>query len=120
VYYAPRRFYAGNAIERGQVIASRPSDEVVASASPVKTRLTLHVPADAKVTLAGVATKQTGEHRQFATTKLRAGQTWDDYRVVVELNEGGKTLRQERAIKLVGGQDQELTINFDSTQVAQR
>jgi len=100
------------------VIASRPSDEVVAS--NVKTRLTLHVPADAKVTLAGVATKQTGEHRQFATTKLRAGETWDDYRVVVEVSNGGKMLREERTIKLVGGQDQELTIDFDSTQVAQR
>lgn len=92
---------------------------VVASSAPaVKTRLTLRVPADAKVTLSGVETKQTGEVRQFATSKLAAGQTWDDYKVVVETTRDGKTERQERTLTLTGGQDQELAVNFnsDSTQ----
>jgi uncharacterized protein (TIGR03000 family) len=92
---------------------------VIASAPAAKTRLTLRVPAEAKVTLAGVATKQTGEVRQFATSRLASGQVWDDYKVVVELERDGQTLREEREIKLTGGQDQELQVNFDSTQVAQ-
>jgi uncharacterized protein (TIGR03000 family) len=85
--------------------------------------LTLHVPADAKVTLAGVETKQTGETRQFATSKLATGQSWGDYKVVVESTRDGKTLREERTINLIGGEDQDLAVNFagDSTnQVAQR
>jgi uncharacterized protein (TIGR03000 family) len=87
----------------------------------VKTRLTLRVPADAKVTLAGVATKQTGELRQYTTTKLANGQIWNDYKVVVALERNGQTLYEERTLQLTGGQAQELAINFDSSQqLAQR
>jgi uncharacterized protein (TIGR03000 family) len=82
--------------------------------------LTLHVPADAKVTLAGVETKQAGEVRKFSTSRLTAGQVWDDYKVVVELQRDGQVLREERVIKLTGGQAQDLTVNLDSTQIAQR
>ena len=53
--------------------------------------------------------------RQFATTRLAAGQTWDSYKVVVEMNKNGQTLHEERTIKLIGGEAQELSINFDST-----
>jgi uncharacterized protein (TIGR03000 family) len=102
----------------GVVSASRPTT-VVASAPAVKTSLTINVPADAKVSLAGVDTKQSGEVRQFATTRLAAGQTWDGYKVVVEMEKNGQTLHEERTIKLVGGEAQELSINFDSTAVAQ-
>jgi uncharacterized protein (TIGR03000 family) len=81
------------------------------------------VPADAKVTLAGVETKQTGETRQFATSRLAEGQSWGDYQVVVELNRDGKTLREERTVNLIGGQNQDLAVDFpsdSSQQVAQR
>ncbi len=88
------------------------------STPAVKTSLTIRVPADAKITLAGVETKQTGETRQFATTRLAAGQNWDGYKVVVELNKDGQVLHEERTLNLVGGEAQELSINFDSTVVA--
>jgi uncharacterized protein (TIGR03000 family) len=108
--YSSYGYYDG-----GYVRVSRPTTVVVAKAVPtVKTRLTLHVPADAKVTLAGVETKQTGEVRQFATSKLASGQTWSDYTVVVETTRDGKTLREERTLNLVGGQDQDLAIAFTS------
>ena len=64
--------------------------------------------------LAGVETKQTGEVRQFATSKLASGQIWDDYKVVIEMTRDGKTVREERTLKLTGGQDQELAVNFES------
>jgi uncharacterized protein (TIGR03000 family) len=108
----------------GYVVASsRPvTTTVIASSKPViKTKLTLRVPAEAKVTLAGVETKQTGEVRQFATSKLSSGQNWNDYKVVVEVTRDGQTLREERTLKLTGGQDQELAVEFPSetsTQVA--
>jgi uncharacterized protein (TIGR03000 family) len=90
----------------------------VASAPAVKTSLTIHVPAEAKISLAGVETKQSGDVRQFATTRLAAGQTWDGYKVVVEMEKNGQTMHEERTIKLIGGEAQELSINFDSTSVA--
>jgi len=108
-------YYNGGYIVR----SSRPAATVVASSTPaVKTKLTLRVPSEAKVTLAGVETKQTGEVREFATSKLASGQNWNDYKVVVELEQDGKTLREERTLKLTGGQDQQLAVNFetDSTQ----
>ena len=110
--------YAGTRVIYGGVVSSSPSTTVVASAPAVKTSLTIRVPADAKISLAGVDTKQSGDVRQFATTRLAAGQTWDGYKVVVELNKNGQTLHEERTIKLIGGEAQELSINFDSTAVA--
>jgi uncharacterized protein (TIGR03000 family) len=112
----PADVYAGRGMIRQQgAVASTNS----ATSAP-RTRLTLHVPADAKVTLAGVATKQTGEVRQFTTTRLSTGQVWDDYAVVVEMEKDGQMLREERIIKLTGGETQELSVNFDSNQIAQR
>ncbi|MCI0332662.1 MAG: TIGR03000 domain-containing protein [Planctomycetes bacterium] len=119
VYYSSGG-YARTGVVYDRVVVREPAPVVVASAPAVKTRLTLNVPAEAKVTLAGVATKQTGEVRQFSTTKLSAGQVWGDYKVVVEMEKDGQTLREERTLKLTGGQPQELTVNFDSNQLAQR
>jgi uncharacterized protein (TIGR03000 family) len=115
----------GGAIYGGYAVSRPVTRVVVASAAPaVKTRLTLHVPADAKVILAGVETKQTGEVRQFATTRLASGQNWNDYKIVVETTRDGQTLREERTLNLKGGEDQDLAVAFaesDSTQqVAQR
>jgi uncharacterized protein (TIGR03000 family) len=82
------------------------------------TKLTLHVPAEAKVTLAGKATKQGGEIRRYSTNALPAGQAWQDYTVHVELVRDGKTLTQDRQITLTGGTAQELSIDFGGSQVA--
>ena len=87
--------------------------------SPSQTKLTLHVPAEAKVTLAGVATKQTGEVRQFSTSQLAAGQAWQNYTVHVELVRDGKTLTQDRQITLTGGTAQDLSIDFGGSQLAE-
>ena len=48
------------------------------------TSLTLRVPADAKVFLAGNATGSTGEVRHFETATLAAGQVWRNYEVKVQ------------------------------------
>lgn len=111
---------SSNVVYDGYAASTRTARTVVASSAPaVKTRLTLRVPAEAKVTLAGVETKQSGEVRQFATSKLASGQTWDGYKVVVEMTRDGKTLRQERTVTLTGGTDQELAVNFDSNSTQQ-
>lgn len=98
----------------------RQAGAVVAAQKPVvRTQLTLKVPAEAKVTLAGVETKQSGEVRQFSTTRLAAGQAWQNYQIVVELDREGQTLREERTVTLTGGRAQELSIGFADTTLAQ-
>jgi uncharacterized protein (TIGR03000 family) len=84
----------------------------------VETRLTLNVPEDAIVTLAGSPTQMTGPRRVFVTTKLAAGERWPDYTVRVALDREGRELMREQTISLVGGESQELTIDFGSDKIA--
>ncbi len=78
----------------------------------VPTKLTLNVPADAKVFLVGQETSSQGAVRTFATSRLAAGQEWNDYAVKVTLNRDGRTLSKEQKLTLVGGENRELTFNF--------
>jgi uncharacterized protein (TIGR03000 family) len=83
-------------------------------AANLPTSLTLHVPADAKVTLGGNPTNATGSLRVFER-KLAAGQRYDRYRVHVELSHNGKNLTREQTISFLAGERQELTFDFDLT-----
>lgn len=80
------------------------------SAKPPRTALKVHVPADAKVYLSGKETTSTGATREFTTTGLAEGATWDNYTVRVVSN--GET--KEKTISLAGGETQELTFSFDA------
>ena len=84
----------------------------------VETSLTVHVPADAKVILAGNTTKASGETRIFRTTGLNGGKTWDGYVVRVELERGGRMLTKEETISIKPGQSQELRFDFDGDKIA--
>jgi uncharacterized protein (TIGR03000 family) len=88
-----------------------------AAASP-ETSLTVHVPADAKVYLAGNPTKASGPTRVFRTTGLTGGKSWEGYMVRVELERGGVTLTKEEKITLQAGQSQELSFEFDGDKIA--
>jgi uncharacterized protein (TIGR03000 family) len=88
--------------------------------TPANTKLTLRVPADARVFLAGRETQMIGEVREYATTRLVAGQLWPDYVVTVTIERDGQTLTQERRITLEGGRSQELSFEFDGETVADR
>ncbi len=96
------------------------NDSEKVAADKAATKLTLNVPANAKVTLAGTATQSTGEVREFTTTKLAAGQSWDNYVVRVELEQNGQTLVEERNLSLVGGENRELTVDFNVAKVASK
>ena len=78
------------------------------------TTLTLHVPEDAKVTLAGAATISTGEVREFSTTRLLPGQTWDDYRVDVRLERDGEVQTRSEVISLQAGKAHSLWFDFEN------
>jgi uncharacterized protein (TIGR03000 family) len=96
----------------------QPAAEPVA-ANPVRTSVTLHVPAEAKLILAGSESPSTGEVREFSTTKLAPGQIWDGYTIRVELERDGQTVTREKTLSLVAGQTYDLSFDFDSTDVAQ-
>ena len=85
---------------------------------PSKTKLTLKVPADAKVFIAGYETKATGEVREFATAKLAAGQAWDNYTVRVEAMRDGQLVSHEEKLTLIGGEDRSLEVNLDAPKLA--
>jgi uncharacterized protein (TIGR03000 family) len=88
------------------------------AAKPLRTALIINVPADAKVFLAGKETATKGPVREFATTKLAAGDSWKDYTVRVEIERGGRTLTKEETISVAAGESRELVFNFDAPEVA--
>lgn len=95
------------------------ADERTATKPVIKTTLKLNVPADAKVFLSGNESKSTGSSREFVTTKLGEGQSWDNYTVRVELEHNGQKISKVERITLNAGESRELTIGVDAAQVAQ-
>jgi uncharacterized protein (TIGR03000 family) len=76
-----------------------------------KTSLTLHVPADAKVWLAGNETASSGQTRLFETTTLKDGQSWKNYEIKVATVVDGKEQVVSKTIELVAGRSVELTLD---------
>jgi uncharacterized protein (TIGR03000 family) len=108
------RLQAGNSVQLAFGNGQSAEEETA------KTELKLHVPEQAKVTLAGAATKQTGEVRSYSTSGLNPGQHWDGYTVRVELEKDGKTLSEEKTLDIEGGKTYELSFEMsgDSLKVA--
>lgn len=76
------------------------------------TMVTLNVPADAKVFVAGQETHSTGSVRTFTTADLASGATWSNYEVRVELERDGKTLSKSEMLRIVAGDNQTVTFDF--------
>jgi uncharacterized protein (TIGR03000 family) len=87
---------------------------------PVETMLTVNVPADAELTLAGSKTMSKGAQRQFTTKQLTEGQVWTGYTIVATLERNGQTFTKEQKIDLRGGESQQITLDFELNQVAAR
>jgi uncharacterized protein (TIGR03000 family) len=95
---------------------SRVSFAAAAATQPVvkkapTTTVTLHVPDDAKVWLAGNATGSTGATRQFETTMLAAGQSWNDYEIRVATEIDGREQVVSKVIDLAAGDTVELSLD---------
>ncbi len=107
---------AGDALDQPEErVVSQPEEDHPAAP---QTTLRLSVPAAATVTLAGAATRSTGTHRVFTTRQLAAGQTWENYVVRAELEQGGRQLTKEVSIRLRAGETRDLAIDFDAADVA--
>jgi uncharacterized protein (TIGR03000 family) len=104
--------------ETGNVVFDTPAEEQPQVATETPTKLTLNVPADAKVVLAGRETSSTGEVREFITNRLAAGTNWENYVVRVTVERDGQPITQERTITLVSGEAQNLSFDFQAEQVA--
>jgi uncharacterized protein (TIGR03000 family) len=104
--------------ERRQVAFNLEQKAEQNAAKSTRTKLTLNVPADAKVYLAGQETSSTGERREFVSSKVTGGGKWDSYSIRVVANLNGQSMEKEQTIKLIPGEDQELTIDFDAAEVA--
>lgn len=96
--------------------ASKPAE--MTAEKEVATKLTLNVPANASVKLAGAETKQTGNVREFITTRLPAGQTWADYQIEVEFEQNGRKVARTETITLRGGEPKELTFGTTGPKLA--
>ena len=86
-------------------------------AQPVETSLTVRVPAEAKVYLAGNSTTASGETRVFKTTGLSSGKGWNNYTIRVEMERDGKLVTEEKVINLAAGEAKELSF-FEVDKVA--
>jgi len=88
-----------------------------APAAPT-TSLTLHVPADAKVWLAGNATASSGAVRHFETTTLHDGQSWAGYEIRVTTVVDGREETVSKVIDLAAGDRLELSLDPTSRTAA--
>jgi uncharacterized protein (TIGR03000 family) len=82
------------------------------------TKLTVRLPADAKLYLAGAETKSTGEVRTFSTTLLEGDSTWTDYTLRAERIVDGQTIVAEKTITLRSGEAMDVTLDFDDEKLA--
>jgi len=80
-------------------------------AAAPKTSVTLRVPADAKVWLAGNPTASTGEVRTFATSILASGKTWKGYEIRVAAMVDGQERSVSKVIDLSAGDAIDLTLD---------
>ena len=109
-------------VENVEFVAPKPVEPVAPQPQPedVVTVVRLHVPADAKVTLAGNATNGSGTIRTFRTKQLKPGQQWAGYTIRVKTVRNGQPVVQERTVDVQSGSTNELTFNFDSDSIARR
>jgi len=96
---------------RETVSFSEADISTVATSKPLRTTIRLRVPADAKVWIQGKLTATTGEIREFATTKLKQGESWKDYKIRVATVVHDRERVAVRSITLAGGDAVELTID---------
>jgi uncharacterized protein (TIGR03000 family) len=73
------------------------------------TSLTVHVPEEATVWLAGNMTDSSGTTRTFETSSLPAGSTWDDYEIRVVTKHNGHENVSSKVIELAAGDTVEVS-----------
>jgi uncharacterized protein (TIGR03000 family) len=91
-----------------------------AAADSLRTTLVVHVPADAKLFLAGHETKATGEVREFTTTRLNSGSEWTTYAIRAEIERDGQTQVREETVSLKAGESRDVSLVFGAAANGER
>ena len=86
-----------------------------AAAPEARTTLVVHLPADAKLFLAGQETKATGTVREFSTTRLPAGSEWNTYAIRAVVERDGHEEVREETVQLKAGELRDITIDFTAS-----
>ena len=107
------------AIERLVFNQPVPVKTATAAVAP-ETVVIVHVPADAKVNLAGNDTNGTGLVRTFRTRQLSDGQHWANYTIRVTTKVDGVPVTKEKTIDLKAGDAHDFAFDFDAASVATR
>jgi uncharacterized protein (TIGR03000 family) len=97
-----------------EMSGSSPAPQTAKTGAAPRTAVLLHVPAAAKVYLSGMEMSATGPDREFVTTKLPAGSTWDNY--TIRVVSGAES--RDQTLTLKGGDSRELTFDFNAPKVA--
>ena len=85
------------------------------------TSITLFVPENAVVKLAGQEMAAQGDTRYFSTKRLTKGQAWEDYEVAVTIDHFGQSVTQRRVISVNAGDSVNLRFDFnDENKIASR
>jgi len=105
--------------ETAELAFTLSGDQSQRTASAARTSLSVRVPADAKLYLAGKETRSSGPVRQFITSKIQPGQGWTKYTVRAVIYRGGKEISREQTISLKAGDSRELAFDFEGQGIDQ-
>jgi uncharacterized protein (TIGR03000 family) len=96
---------------------SKDDDTVFTSVKDAPARLTVRLPADAKLFVNGVACPLADATRSFATPKLQAGRDYY-YTLRAEITRDGRVQTQTRRVDVAAGQRVNVRFDFDAEVVS--
>ncbi len=114
VSYVPSTSATSTVVYSAPVSKVVPAAEKAAAATIVVT-----LPADAKLTVGGVATKATSERRVFVSPELKPGRTYQ-YVFKAEVVRNGKPLSWEEKVTIEAGKEVKLNLAVPATALAAR
>ncbi len=71
----------------------------------------MHLPADARLTIDGTATRSTSDTRTFVSPPLEPGKTYH-YRLEAQLEWNGETVKASRNVEVQAGRESEVYLEF--------
>ncbi len=104
--------------ENATVAFSLNADNELQANGPTVTKVTVNVPAGARLFLAGQEASATGSVREFTTNRLAAGSEWNNYTLRAEIERDGQIVTREQTLNLKAGESREVSFDFGDASVA--
>ena len=99
--------------------AVAPPSTAYASAPALEATIVVNLPADARLTVDGTATKSTTSRREFVTPTLERGKEYV-YTFRAEIVRDGQSVHEERQVSVRAGETTQVPFNFSTAGVASR